>query len=55
MIAAVTKAGGHPKYTEYPGVGHNSYVKAFQDPELVPWLFEQKRPSTAQRQSKASP
>ena len=56
MIAAVTKAGGHPKYTEYPGVGHNSYVKAFQDPELIPWLFDQKRPATtAQRQSKASP
>ena len=24
MIAAIKKAGGNPKYTEYPGVGHNS-------------------------------
>jgi predicted peptidase len=45
MIAALRKAGGHPKYTEYPGVGHNSYVNAFQDPGLIPWLFEQKRSS----------
>lgn len=43
MIAALRKAGGHPKYTEYPGVGHNSYVNAFQEPQLLPWLFEQKR------------
>jgi len=44
MIAALKKAGGSPKYTQYPGVGHNSYVNAFQEPELLPWLFEQKRP-----------
>jgi predicted peptidase len=43
MIAAITKAGGHPKYTEYPGVGHNSYVNAFKEPDLLPWIFEQKR------------
>ena len=50
MIAALRKAGGHPKYTEYPGVGHNSYVNAFKEPELLPWLFDQKRPvHSAQR------
>lgn len=43
MIAAIEKAGGHPKYTEYPGVGHNSWDKAFSEPELYPWLFAQKR------------
>ncbi len=43
MIAAIRKAGGSPKYTEYPGVGHNSYVNAFKEPELVPWIFSQKR------------
>jgi len=51
MIAALKKAGGTPKYTEYPGVGHNSYVSAFKEPDLLPWLFEQKRgapQSTAQ-------
>jgi predicted peptidase len=45
MIDALRKAGAHPKYTEYPGVGHNSYVNAFQEPELLPWLFKQKRNS----------
>jgi predicted peptidase len=43
MIAALRQAGGHPKYTEYPGVGHDSYRNAFKEPELLPWLFAQKR------------
>jgi len=42
-VNALRKAGGHPKYTEYPGVGHDSYRKAFQEPELLPWLFAQHR------------
>jgi predicted peptidase len=45
MIAAIRKAGGNPRYTEYPGVGHDSYVKAFAEPELAPWLFSQKLPT----------
>ena len=43
MIAALRQAGGHPKYTEYPGVGHDSYRNAFKEPDLLPWLFAQKR------------
>ena len=43
MIAAIKKAGGEPKYTEYPGVGHNSWVQAYKDPEMFKWLFSQKR------------
>jgi predicted peptidase len=43
MMAALRKAGGHPKYTEYPGVGHDSYRNAFREPELLPWLFAQRR------------
>jgi len=46
MIAAIKKAGGTPKYTEYPGVGHDSWVKALREPELVPWLFSQSRSSS---------
>ena len=45
MIAAIRKAGGNPRYTEYPGVGHDSYVKAFAEPELAPWLFSQELPA----------
>jgi predicted peptidase len=41
MIAAIQAAGGKPKYTEYPGVGHNCWTPAMQEPELLPWLFSQ--------------
>ncbi len=43
MIEALKAAGRKPKYTEYPGVGHNSWSAAFADPELFKWLFAQKR------------
>ncbi len=44
MIAAIKKAGGNPKYTELPGVGHDSWTKAYTDPKgAIPWLFEQRR------------
>ena len=43
MISALRKAGGHPRYTEYPGVGHDVYKNAFKEPDLLPWLFAQKR------------
>jgi len=43
MVEALKKAGGTPKYTEYPGVDHFSWNKAFAEPELLKWLFEQKR------------
>jgi predicted peptidase len=41
MISAVQQAGGTPRYTEYKGVGHNVWEKAFKEPELVEWLFAQ--------------
>jgi predicted peptidase len=43
MIKALKAAGGEPKYTEYPGVGHNSWDRAYSEPELPKWLFAQKR------------
>jgi hypothetical protein len=44
MIAALKAAGSNPKYTEYEGVGHNSWDKAYGEPELPAWLFAQHRP-----------
>lgn len=41
MIKALQEAGGKPGYTEYPGVGHNSWSNAYNDPHLLPWLFRQ--------------
>ena len=43
MIQALKDAGGQPKYTEYPGVGHNSWDKAYATPELYKWLLSQQR------------
>ncbi len=43
MIAALRQAGGRPKYTEYPGVKHNSWLNAYREPELYRWLFAQRR------------
>jgi predicted peptidase len=42
MIRALKEAGGKPKYTEYKKVGHDSWVNAYQEPDLLPWLFAQK-------------
>jgi len=44
MIAAIEKAGGKPKYTEYPGVGHDSWKQTYADPKFMEWLFAQQRP-----------
>lgn len=43
MVAALKAAGGAPKYTEFAGVGHNSWDAAYGDPALAPWLFSQRR------------
>ena len=43
MIAALTKAGGKPKYTEYKGEGHMIWTRVVMEPELLPWMFSQKR------------
>jgi predicted peptidase len=40
MIDAIKKAGGSPKYTEYLGVKHNSWDRAYGTAELYPWLLE---------------
>jgi predicted peptidase len=42
MVKALEAAGGKPKYTEYPGVGHNSWDKAYATKELYEWLLMQK-------------
>lgn len=42
MMEALKKAGGKPKYDEYPGVGHNSWDKAYGNPELYSWILEQR-------------
>lgn len=45
MIAALEAAGGHPRYTEYPKLGHSMkfWRTVFSEPELPAWLFTQRR------------
>ncbi len=43
MIAALKAAGGQPLYSEYPYIGHDSWVTAFAEPEFLPWMFAQRR------------
>ena len=43
MVAALEAVGGQPKYTEYPGVGHNSWIPAYREDGLYDWLFSQRR------------
>src|SRR5207237_1227270 len=43
MIEAIEKAGGKPKYTEYGGVGHDSWTRTYRDPKMHEWLFAQKK------------
>jgi predicted esterase len=42
VIAALRKLGGRPRYTEYPAAahhGHASWIPAYADPDLLPWMF----------------
>jgi predicted peptidase len=43
MIEAVEKAGGYPRYTEYPGIGHNCWDQVYAEPDLLSWLFSKSR------------
>lgn len=45
MVASLKAAGASPRYTEFPGVGHNAWSKAYLEPDLVEWLFNQSRRS----------
>lgn len=50
MIAAIRQAGGNPQYTEYPGIGHVSWIYPYAidgeptaSPAFFNWLFAQHR------------
>jgi predicted peptidase len=46
MIAALREAGGTPKVTIVPEVGHGVWSRAYEDPEFAAWLFAQRRPKS---------
>jgi predicted peptidase len=43
LAAALKQAGARVRYTEYEGVAHNSWNRAFAEPELAAWLLAQRR------------
>jgi predicted peptidase len=43
MAAALKAAGADFKYTEYPGVGHDSWDKAYAELDLVLWLLSKSK------------
>ncbi len=45
MVDALKKVGSTVvKYTELPGIGHNSWDPAYSSAEVMKWLLEQKKP-----------
>jgi predicted peptidase len=42
-VAALRQAGGSPKYTEVPGIGHNVWDTAFANTDAATWLLSQRR------------
>lgn len=53
MVARLRALGSPVKYTEYPGVGHNSGRLAYEEPELFRWLFAQRRGVVSEARSPA--
>jgi predicted peptidase len=49
IVAALKQVGASPRYTEYEGVAHNSWDRAFAEPELAAWLLGQRRNGRATR------
>lgn len=50
IIAAIKDAGGNPKYTEYPKemqYNHASWVPAYENKEMIEWVFQQVNPSNS--------
>ena len=43
LVARVRELGGAPRYTEYPGIGHDAWTPAYADPEVLDWLLDPRR------------
>lgn len=48
MITALQKAGGKPNYTEYKDANHDSWTPTYKNPDVLEWLFRQRKESTSQ-------
>jgi len=44
LVEAFKNVGGNVRYTEYEGIGHNSWEKAYANQDLMAWLLSQRLP-----------
>lgn len=52
IINAIKEAGGSPLYTEYPGVGHDSWTQTYANDATHDWLFAQRRVTAKKPEAK---
>jgi predicted esterase/prenyltransferase beta subunit len=43
MVGALEHAGASPRITEYRGVGHLSWDRVYNDPEVIDWMLAQRK------------
>jgi predicted peptidase len=43
LVAKLQSLNADVQYTEYQGVGHNSWDNAFVDPGLIPWMMSKRK------------
>lgn len=43
MVARLNEMGYDVKFTRYPGVGHDSWIQAYETEELYDWFMEQSK------------
>lgn len=43
MVEALQNAGAQPGYTEYPEVGHFSWLQTYSDEYMIDWMFSQRK------------
>ena len=43
LIDALQKHGAAPRWTVYPGVGHDSWTQTYENPEVWEWLWNQRK------------
>ena len=43
MVEALIRQGIEPRFSLYPGVGHNSWDRAFKEPDLFSWIYSHRK------------
>ncbi|MFJ9249919.1 prolyl oligopeptidase family serine peptidase [Streptomyces sp. NPDC101776] len=43
IVGALRELGSPVRFTRYPGVGHDSWTRTYDNPEVYEWMLEQRR------------